>query len=453
MQTPAPDRLLSSVRREHGFEPLRVEGAIPTELAGTLYRVGPGLFEAQGRAYEHPFEGDGAVCGVRLQGGKASGAHRVVRSVGLQEEREAGRALYGTVASWPRRLLNGMRMRMKNAANTNVMVWQEKLYALHEMSRATELTDDLHTVGETDFGGAAPVAFSAHYHRVASQDVIYNFGVRYGPKTELDIFRLPATGAATCIATVRLPTPVMLHDFIATERYLVFFVSPSVLQVGRALLGLNPFTKLIQWEPRRGTEVIVVPVHDPQQVTRFSVDSFYQWHFGNAFEQGGELFVDLVKYADLGTFDELSDGIRQLEGGTLTRARVDIQGHKLHFEQLDDLGSEFPRMDPRFEGAPYTKTWLFQGETLSQHNLSTGKRQIHNFGEGQFVSEPVFVPRSDDAPEGDGWVLSLIYDKASAESYVAILDTNRFDDEPVAKIWFDHHVPVTFHGVWHPNKS
>ena len=445
---PQPNRLLSSLRREHGFEPLRVDGTIPADLRGTLYRVGPALFEAQGRAYQHMFEGDGAVCGVRFDGGRALGAHRLIQSAGLLEERDAGRPLYGSVASWPRRVMNGLGMRVKNAANTNLMVWQDQLFALYEPTRPTALSFDLDTLGETDLGGAAKVAFSAHHHHVVARRASYNFGVRYGRKSFIDLYELPDVGAARRIGSVPLRDPVMLHDFIATDRFMIFFVSPAVVRVGRALLGLNPFDQLVGWQPQRGTEVIVVPIDDPGHPTRFNVDAFYQWHFANAFERGGELFVDIVKYANLDSFGDLGDGITQLDGGMLTRVRVDQQAGRLVHEPLDDVGSEFPRIDARFDGAENSRVWLSQGTSLSQHDLRGSARQVHAFTDGQYASEPVFVPRSADADEGDGWVLSLVYDGASATSHIAIIDTTRFDDEPAAKVWFDHHVPVTFHGLW-----
>ena len=49
--------LFSDLPREHGFEPLEVEGRLPADLAGTLYRVGPGLFSSFGRRYGHLFDG------------------------------------------------------------------------------------------------------------------------------------------------------------------------------------------------------------------------------------------------------------------------------------------------------------------------------------------------------------------------------------------------------------
>ena len=47
--------------REHGFEPLVIEGKLPAGLRGTLYRNGPGQFGIGGTRYTHPFEADGAV--------------------------------------------------------------------------------------------------------------------------------------------------------------------------------------------------------------------------------------------------------------------------------------------------------------------------------------------------------------------------------------------------------
>src|SRR6187397_190455 len=87
------------VSREHGFEPLRVEGRLPRELAGALYRTGPGLFGSFGRRYAHLFEGDGAITAVRFEAGRAEGAHRVLESAELAAERAAGRPLYGSAAT------------------------------------------------------------------------------------------------------------------------------------------------------------------------------------------------------------------------------------------------------------------------------------------------------------------------------------------------------------------
>src|SRR3954470_13969235 len=112
-------RAFRDLPREHGFEPLTVEGRLPEGLRGTLYRTGPSLFSTFGRRYGHWFDGDGAVSAVRFGGdGSASGAVKLVQSRGLIEERRRRRphySGYGTSPpSWWRGLVIGATADLKN---------------------------------------------------------------------------------------------------------------------------------------------------------------------------------------------------------------------------------------------------------------------------------------------------------------------------------------------------
>ena len=47
---------------EHGFIPLSIQGTIPSELKGTLYRAGAMRFSSpDGEPYGHWFDGDGGI--------------------------------------------------------------------------------------------------------------------------------------------------------------------------------------------------------------------------------------------------------------------------------------------------------------------------------------------------------------------------------------------------------
>jgi carotenoid cleavage dioxygenase len=65
--------------------------------------------------------------------------------------------------------------------------------------------------------------------------------------------------------------------------------------------------------------------------------------------------------------------------------------------------------------------------------------------------EPVFVPRSADAAEDDGWVMSYVYDATTDRSDVVILDAQDFGGEPVATVHLPVRVPFGFHGSWLPD--
>lgn len=460
---PAGDALVrrlwtADLPREHGFEPLTVEGALPPELCGTLYRNGPGQFGQHGRRYSHPFEGDGAVTAIRLDGGRALGASRVTPSAGLLEERAAGRILYGLAARWPRRVANMLKHRMKNTANTNVLLWQGRLFALMEAGRPTELDPrDLSMLGETDLGGTVVSAFSAHPHRVAARRAAYNFGLEYGRVTKLHMYELPDAGPARHLGAIDLPGPPMLHDFIATDTHLVFFVSPVRIALPRMLLQLGTFEQLFQWRPEHGTEVICVPIDRPGAPVRFTVESFYQWHYANAFSRGDSLVIDYVRYPDFTSFGEiggLATGARpdSFSQGRLHRGVVDLAARTLRSEPLlDGRSCEFPTVAPDRAGAADAATYLTLDDQLGVGRLAAdGRLATHSLPDTQRITEPLFVPRPGAAREDDGWVLALAHDAPSDRAFLAVYDAARLPDGPIARAWFDHQVPITFHGSFLP---
>ncbi|MCA9631153.1 MAG: carotenoid oxygenase family protein, partial [Myxococcales bacterium] len=433
------------------------EGSLPDGLRGTLVRNGPGLFESFGVPYPHLFEGDGAPSAVRLESDAALGAHRVVESAELREERRAQKPLYSTVAAWPRRLKNGLTMRIKNTANTSVMHWQGRLLGLMEAAPPTELDpEDLSTLGVTRLGEVVRGPFSAHPHRVVGRNATYNFGVSYGRQVNLDIYELPDTGSARHLTRIRLDRAVMLHDFIATENHLVFLVAPAEVRVLRALLGIGSFAELFEWHPERDTEVIVVPIDRPEAVRRFRTEAFFQWHFAGAFERGEELCLDLIAYADFSSFSDLERGEID-EPGYYERVTLDARRAAVRRERLCEVPCEFPRIDPRFEGREFGQAWVVtaRGEQTGLARLHTpsGRLEEYLFPKGSYASEGIFVPRSGSAQEGDGWLLSLVYRADTDQSHLAVLDTRELCAGPVFRAFFEHHVPVTFHGIWLPAES
>ena len=53
-----------------------------------------------------------------------------------------------------------------------------------------------------------------------------------------------------------------------------------------------------------------------------------------------------------------------------------------------------------------------------------------------------------DAPEGDGWVLSVVYRAAERTSDLAVFEATSLDRGPVALAHLSSRVPAGFHGNW-----
>jgi carotenoid cleavage dioxygenase len=65
----------------------------------------------------------------------------------------------------------------------------------------------------------------------------------------------------------------------------------------------------------------------------------------------------------------------------------------------------------------------------------------------------VFIPRSPDAAEDDGWVMAIVTDAASGASDLVLVDAQDFEAEPVASVRLPQRVPMGFHGNWVPDPA
>jgi carotenoid cleavage dioxygenase-like enzyme len=457
--------------REHDFERLRVEGQIPDELSGTLYRNGPALFENFGRRYAHWFDGDGAVSAVRLSGGNAHGAIKLVQSKGLAAERLAKRPLYlGYGSSYPGTVLSRFGAQGKNAANTSVMMWQDRLFALFEAGLPTELSpEDLSTLGEKTFEGVIPKVFSAHPHRVPARNASYNFGLRYGRKSLLDVIEMPDQGPARLLGSLPI-SPSMVHDFMVTDEYLIFLVPPMRLKLVRQLLGLGKFNENFVWNPARGTEVLVVPFADLNRSIRIETDAFFQFHFSNAYQKGNTIEFDVLRHPSFAVADEwfgsrVSGGSGAPHLGRLHRATIDLAKKLVRFQASSDVSCEFPRVSPRVDTREHryvyaaahssvdaSRVGLF--DQLVKIDVASGNDSRAPLGGAErYASEPVFVPRAEAAGEDDGWLLAHVYDAPSHTTHLAVFDARRMEAGALGRAHFDHHLPITFHGGWLPAKA
>jgi all-trans-8'-apo-beta-carotenal 15,15'-oxygenase len=212
--------------------------------------------------------------------------------------------------------------------------------------------------------------------------------------------------------------------------------------------------------------VICVPIDRPGEPIRFTTESFYQWHFANAFTRGRELVIDYVRYPGFDSFYDI--GAREGGGtpdprntGRLHRAVIDPAARALRSEPLlhgsgsgpgSDRGCEFPTIAGSRQGGEHGVTYLALDDLRAVGKLEhgTGRLSEHVLPATQRASEPIFVPRPGTVREDDGWVLALCHDAPTDRAFIAVYDADRLPDGPIARAWFDHQVPITFHGAFLP---
>jgi all-trans-8'-apo-beta-carotenal 15,15'-oxygenase len=426
---------------------------LPASINGVLYRNGPSVFRSGDGAYLHAFDGDGAITAVRIGAGEATGAVRVVETRWLRAERAANRQLYRSYAQLGRGWRRWFTL-PKNTANISVMPHGTQLLALFEAGMPIAVdAESLECKGVTDLGGAVGPTFSAHPHTVSGATL--NFGVRYGMRFSLDLYEL--SGEAKRIGRVPLRFPTIIHDFIPTERYCIFFCPPLRVRVARLLSGTGSFNENLVWQPEHGTEILVIPRDNPKAAVRFEVPAFFQWHFVNAWEKGEDsLTVDFIRYPDFATnewFGRAPWEIKPVAPSAYVRSHIDLKRQTFESQVVADITCEFPAIEPTQAGQEHTDAWALTwtpravatggSPDLSHIDPRSGEVRPADLGSNVFPSEPSIV----SGPEGT-FVLSLVYDGTSDRSFVAVLDTQRWQEGAVAKLWFDHPIPFPYHGAF-----
>ena len=85
----------------------------------------------------------------------------------------------------------------------------------------------------------------------------------------------------------------------------------------------------------------------------------------------------------------------------------------------------------------------FEPAVLAASPRSAGK-PYREAVEGQWVGEPVFVPRAEDAEEDDGFVLNVLHDANRDRTAVDVLDARALDKAPLARLWLEERLPLGF---------
>ncbi|CAH2599455.1 Dioxygenase [Rhodovastum atsumiense] len=442
------------VRDELTVEALPVRGELPKDLAGVYLRNGPNP-EFKPLSYTFPFDGDGMVHALALQEGRASYRNRFVLTPGLRAEQRAGRALYGGMLTprWPDPALigpDGDPSPFKNTANTNVIHHGGRTLALWEGGLPIELGPDLRTIGPCDFNGQVRTAFTAHPQTDPHTGELLAF--RYVPTPPyLFLIVIDPTGQHAREIPIDVAAPFMVHDFTVTPRYAIFFLCPTLIDPASAIRG----RRLLSWEPERGTCIALVPRDGCGPVRWFRTDPFFVFHFMNAFEQAERIAVDYVQHASFG-------GGMSTAMPSLWRMELDPATGLARRSQLCDHIAEFPRIDRQVAGRRNRYGWMplagrHRGpastfSAVARYDFLRGDVAVHDFGQGQEMGEPVFIPRPGADPsrraEGDGWIGAYVYDLAADATRFVLLDAVDIVAPPLAEIMLPRRVPHGFHGNW-----
>src|SRR5260370_29918328 len=276
-----------------------VEGEIPRELNGSLYRNGPGLFERGSLRKPHLLDGDGLVQRLSFADGTAHYQNAFVRTEKFIAEEKADAFRFAT---WSMRRPGGLIANLgggavRSQAGVTVYPFQDILYALDEISPAYGLDPlTLETIGERALGDPAQeFMIKAHTKFDPLTGEWLLFGVSHGRSMKLHAVIHGADGALKAHHVIASPRQIYIHDFFATREHLIFVLHPMWFSPWRLLSGQASFIESLSWRPEDGNQVLVVPRAGgtPQS---FEAPAAFMWHALNAYDDGGQTIADFVGF-------------------------------------------------------------------------------------------------------------------------------------------------------------
>ncbi len=450
-----------------------IEGVVPPDLQGTLFRNGPGLLEIGDRPLKHPFDGDGLVTAFKFSGdGRVHFQSRFVRTQGYVEEQAAGKMLYrGVFGSQPAGgwLKNIFDLRLKNIANTNITYWGDRLLALWEGGQPHRLNpENLATIGLDDLDGVLEPGqpLSAH-PRIdpasefdQGQPCYVTFSIKSGLSSSLTLLELAPTGKLLRKKTDSFPGFAFIHDFAITPHYAIFLQNNVSFNALPFVFGLQGAGECVQFNPEKTSQIILIP-RGEGEIKKIPVQAGFVFHHSNAFEENGKIILDSICYNSLPQVNPDLDfrvtDFDQLDPGQLWRFTIDPATEKVEKKLMVSRCCEFPVIHPQNVGRPYRYVYMGAAheavgnaplQAIIKVDLVNNSETIRSFAPDSFAGEPIFVPRPNAVAEDDGWLLCLIYNSVLHRSQLVILDAQDIAQPAIATLNLKHHIPYPLHGSW-----
>ena len=209
------------------------------------------------------------------------------------------------------------------------------------------------------------------------------------------------------------------------------------------------------------------------EIRWFKRDNCFASHVLNAWQEGSKIHF-IIPESKNNFFPFFPDvhgaDFNPMEAMTrLTDWTVDLASNSEEFDaitQLSETVSEFPRIDDRFTGVKTRYGWGLEIDMarpcelkggsaagvlmncLFLRDFETGEEQHWWCGPVSTLQEPCFIPRSTDAPEGDGWIVQVCNRLEDQRSDLLLFEALDIEKGPIATINIPIRLRFGLHGNW-----
>lgn len=447
-----------------------IVGRVPDYIRGTYYLNGPSQFSRGNLHYRHWLDGDGMVCRLRFNREGVHFASRFVRTTKFNVEQGAGRPVFRTFGTtFPGDALK-RGIGLESPGNVSVYVFHGVLLAFGEQALPWQLDPDtLETVGLFHFGGMLNEMspFGAHPKFDPNTEEMFNFGTFFSAaQPKLCLYRFDQSGKLRRRVSHPMQYSSSIHDFGLSRSFMVFYISPYMLDINRMIHANRSLMDSLQWYPERGSQLLVFSRDTGEQVISVPLPGRYCLHLINCFEEQQRLTVDVIEL-DRPVYDQyqpLPVLFTDVSAGGPVRLTVDLETRKLVSKQELEyrLAPDFPSVDPACSTLPYTEFWMlgisktghrgrkFFDELVHARWDKPGAADVYRAEPGCYLGgEPIFLGGRDSS---EGAVICQQFDASREESSFLIFNASNVNHGPLATLRLESPVHLGFHASFNPTR-
>jgi all-trans-8'-apo-beta-carotenal 15,15'-oxygenase len=461
---PLIERAFSFTPSEQSYVVDNVEGEVPDYVLGTYYLNGPARFSRGGLNYRHWLDGDGMVCALRFAGNQVHFTSRFVRSAKFVAEEAAGRPIFRTFGTSFKSDRLKRRMALESTVNVSVYPYRNSVLAFGEQGLPWELDPvTLETRAEYNFDGAVNgiSPFAAHPKFDPITGEMFNFGIAYSAaEPHLNLYRFNQAGKLLYRKRIPLDYACSIHDFSLGQSYVVFYLSPYLLNMESLARDGQTLMDSLSWEPERGSRLLIVSRETGLHVATIPVGNRYCLHLINCFEMDGRLTVDVLEleHPIYDQYQVVPELFTEVCEGRPVRFVIDVRAAELLETATIDysLAPDFPSIAPQQLTQPYQDFWMLGISATGRSGRKFFDQLAHaNWNcaracdvyqappANYFGGEPVFIGNPDHSRTGV--VLCQVFDAQKLRSAFAIFDAFNVNAGPVATLWLKTPVHLGFH--------
>jgi all-trans-8'-apo-beta-carotenal 15,15'-oxygenase len=431
------------------WRPRRIEGQIPLDLTGSLYRFGPGKKNTFGQKLNHYFDGDGFVSRFDFGDGQISVVSEFVETEARKQESQAKKMLYLEFGTKPQGKIRGL----KNSPNINGIIWQDQLLVLSESAAPYSLKpENLKTQGPEHFQNSLPknLGFSAHSQIEESSGDLISFGFTQELSPQFQIYKISKRQSRVQeVHRLKLGGFYPVHDVSFTEDYMIFLIPPLQVNLWGAALGNKPVADLLKLDEKKNLQLLICDLAG--QSKPLLIDTGFKkmnFHHVRSWREGHFLYLDSFIIDDFSIYETFKTWSQEMITGSssarLVRFKIDLNLKKLaEWGYLSDpLWSDFPKVleqkkfvsiaatHPQFDPLGFNQILLWDqdsGQVIQKMELSSG----------EILSEVVAC---------GNYLIHLGHSLNQKESFLDVRDSQTL--KPIARAWLGNSHPLGFHGFF-----